>query len=93
MQGILRRKSDSKVNSSGRSYDKKLYTFKEMDYYTDWINLKIEVKPAGILPHVSDDESRATISNKYESTKSKQKYSKEKEKKKNKKEKKVIEDD
>jgi hypothetical protein len=55
MQGILKRKTDNKVNSTGQSYDGKLYTFKEMDYYSDWVNLRIEVKSADILPEVSDE--------------------------------------
>jgi len=46
MQGILKHGMNNKINSLGKSYDTKLYTFKEMDYNNDWTELKIEVLPA-----------------------------------------------
>ena len=52
MQGVLKNKTDNKVNSAGQSYDGSLYTFKEMDYHNDWIDLKIEVKWTKLKPTV-----------------------------------------
>ncbi len=45
MRGILQRNRDSKIYADGRTYDSKLYTFKECDYTTIWHALDIMVKP------------------------------------------------
>ena len=36
MRGILRTNKESKIYADGRTYDSKLYTFKECDYMTIW---------------------------------------------------------
>mmetsp|Transcript_42370 Transcript_42370/g.65031 ORF Transcript_42370/g.65031 Transcript_42370/m.65031 type:complete len:187 (-) Transcript_42370:186-746(-) len=43
IKGILKRNKDSKIYSEGRTYDTKLYTFKECDYRTIWYSLDIIV--------------------------------------------------
>ena len=45
MRGILNRNKDSKIYADGRTYDSKLYTFKECDYRHIWFALDIMVKP------------------------------------------------
>ena len=45
MRGILNRNRDSKIYADGRTYDSKLYTFKECDYRHIWFALDIMVKP------------------------------------------------
>jgi hypothetical protein len=44
MRGILNRNKDSKIYADGRTYDSKLYTFKECDYRHIWHALDIMVK-------------------------------------------------
>jgi hypothetical protein len=44
MRGILKSNKDSKIYADGRTYDNKLYTFKENDYRTIWNVLDIQVK-------------------------------------------------
>lgn len=44
MRGILKRNKESKIYSDGKTYDKKLYTFKECDYKNIWQALDIMVK-------------------------------------------------
>jgi len=44
MRGVLRTNRDSKIYADGRTYDGKLYTFKECDYSTIWFQLDIMAK-------------------------------------------------
>jgi len=44
MKGILVKNKDSKIYSEGRTYDSKLYTFKETNYRGLWHSLDIMVK-------------------------------------------------
>lgn len=44
MRGILKSNKDSKIYADGRTYDNKLYTFKENDYRQIWTALDIVVK-------------------------------------------------
>jgi hypothetical protein len=44
MRGILKKNKDSKIYAEGRTYDNKLYTFRESDYRTIWCALDIIVK-------------------------------------------------
>ena len=44
MRGILQRNKDSKIYADGRTYDSKLYTFKECDYKAIWFALDLMVK-------------------------------------------------
>jgi len=45
MKGILNKNKDSKIYSDGKTYDGKLYTFRECDYRTTWLQLDIMSKP------------------------------------------------
>ena len=44
MRGILRKNKESKIYAEGRTYDSKLYTFRESDYRQIWNALDIIVK-------------------------------------------------
>ena len=44
MRGVLRTNRDSKIYADGRTYDGKLYTFKECDYQSVWLQLDIMAK-------------------------------------------------
>lgn len=44
MRGILTRNKESKIYADGKTYDGKLYTFKECDYKYVWLQLDIMVK-------------------------------------------------
>jgi len=44
IRGILLRNKESKIYSDGRTYDNKLYTFKENNYRKMWLNMDIIVK-------------------------------------------------
>ena len=44
MRGILTSNSKSKIYADGRTYDNKLYTFKELDYREVWLDLDIIVQ-------------------------------------------------
>lgn len=44
MRGILNRNKESKIYADGKTYDNKLYTFKECDYKSIWFALDIMVK-------------------------------------------------
>jgi hypothetical protein len=44
MRGVLKTNQESKVYADGRTYDNKLYTFKEADYFEIWHNLDIMAK-------------------------------------------------
>ena len=44
MRGILQKNKESKIYSDGKTYDSKLYTFKECDYRAVWLALDIMVK-------------------------------------------------
>ena len=45
MRGILNRNRDSKIYADGKTYDSKLYTFKECDYKQLWYALDLMIKP------------------------------------------------
>ena len=45
MRGILFRNRESKIYADGKTYDSKLYTFKECDYKTIWYALDLMIKP------------------------------------------------
>jgi hypothetical protein len=57
MRGILTRNKDSKIYADGRTYDGKLYTFKECDYRHVWHALDIMVKPNNTTQ--SNNEAKA----------------------------------
>ena len=44
MRGVLKLNRDSKIYADGRTYDGKLYTFKECSYQTIWHQLDIMAK-------------------------------------------------
>ena len=44
-KGILANKKDSRITGEGRTYDHKLYTFKEANYNTIWDSLELLAKP------------------------------------------------
>ena len=44
MKGIPKNNQDSKIYSEGRTYDGKLYTFKENNHRNSWKSLDIVVK-------------------------------------------------
>lgn len=44
MRGILNKNRESKIYADGKTYDNKLYTFKECDYKTIWFALDLMVK-------------------------------------------------
>ena len=44
MRGILNKNKESKIYADGKTYDSKLYTFKECDYRTIWFALDVMVK-------------------------------------------------
>ena len=44
MRGILNKNQSSKIYADGKTYDNKLYTFKESDYKHTWLTLDIMVK-------------------------------------------------
>jgi len=44
MRGTLKKNLESKIYSDGRTYDSKLYTFKEIDYKETWHELDIIVQ-------------------------------------------------
>lgn len=44
MRGILKSNKDSKIYADGRTYDNKLYTFRECDYFEVWHSLDVMTK-------------------------------------------------
>jgi hypothetical protein len=44
MRGKLKSNKNSKICADGRTYDSKLYTFKECDYFEVWKSLDIMAK-------------------------------------------------
>jgi len=44
MRGILKKNRESKIYADGKTYDNKLYTFKECDYKKFWYALDVMVK-------------------------------------------------
>ena len=44
MRGILKTNQGSKIFADGRTYDSKLYTFKECDYQEVWLQLDVVAK-------------------------------------------------
>lgn len=44
MRGILKSNRDSKIYADGRTYDNKLYTFRECDYFEVWHSLDVMTK-------------------------------------------------
>jgi hypothetical protein len=50
MRGVMKQNKDSKIYADGRTYDNKLYTFKECDYREVWLSLDVMAKK---LPPIS----------------------------------------
>ena len=44
MRGVLRTNKESKIYADGRTYDGKLYTFRECDFQSVWYQLDIMAK-------------------------------------------------
>lgn len=44
MRGVLKSNKESKIYADGRTYDNKLYTFKECDYAIIWFSLDVMAK-------------------------------------------------
>lgn len=44
MRGILNKNKESKIYADGKTYDNKLYTFKECDYKSIWSGLDVMAK-------------------------------------------------
>ena len=44
MRGVLKTNKDSKIYADGKTYDNKLYTFKECDYFETWISMDVMTK-------------------------------------------------
>lgn len=44
MRGVLKKNRESKIYADGRTYDNKLYTFKECDYNSVWLTLDVMAK-------------------------------------------------
>lgn len=44
MRGTMMKNKESKIYADGRTYDGKLYTFKECDYQQVWLSLDIMAK-------------------------------------------------
>jgi len=59
-KGILTNKKDSRISGEGRTYDCKLYTFKEANYSTMWDSLELLAKPLDHreTTHVEHKESQ-----------------------------------
>jgi len=63
MRGILKQNRDSKIYADGRTYDGKLYTFKECNYQDIWYQLDIMAKkldPASVqnVPYPTSNDVR-----------------------------------
>ncbi len=59
-KGTLANKKDSRITGEGRTYDHKLYTFKEANYNTMWDSLELVAKQLdhrGAIQNVSKDGS------------------------------------
>ena len=64
MRGSLKKNPDSKIYADGRTYDNKLYTFKEIDYRETWVDLDIIVKKLDKKAMWGNIESNREILNK-----------------------------
>ena len=63
MRGVLKQNEDSKIYADGRTYDGKLYTFKECNYLEVWHQLDIMAKKLDSnsvqnMPYPSSNELR-----------------------------------
>jgi len=63
MRGVLRQNKESKIYADGRTYDGKLYTFRECDYQSTWYQLDIMAKKLDInsvqnVPYPSSNDLR-----------------------------------
>jgi len=59
-KGVLTNKKDSRITGEGRTYDHKLYTFKETNYSTMWESLELLAKPLDLrnsLKNISKEGS------------------------------------
>jgi len=54
MRGTLRKNKESKIYADGRTYDGKLYTFKECDYQQVWLSLDIMAKELDLATAVQN---------------------------------------
>lgn len=68
IKGILKKNLKSKVNSSGRWYDGSLHTFKEMDYYNDWVDLEVSSKRVEIKDVKVSSSEKSNKKNKKQTT-------------------------
>jgi hypothetical protein len=66
-RGTLINRPESKITGEGRTYDNKLYTFKEANYHTTWLTLEILAKRlergAALrnLPLETDEDVKAPV--------------------------------
>eukprot|EP00826_Nyctotherus_ovalis_P011959 TRINITY_DN13118_c0_g1_i11.p1 TRINITY_DN13118_c0_g1~~TRINITY_DN13118_c0_g1_i11.p1 ORF type:complete len:370 (+),score=88.07 TRINITY_DN13118_c0_g1_i11:121-1230(+) len=63
-KGVLANKKDSRITGEGRTYDSKLYTFKEANYNIVWETLELLAKPLdrnNNFQNISKDESVNSI--------------------------------
>ena len=44
MRGVLKSNPSSRIYADGKTYDGKLYTFKENDYKQIWLQLDVQAK-------------------------------------------------
>ena len=44
MRGVLKTNKESKIYADGKTYDNKLYTFKECDYFETWNSMDVMAK-------------------------------------------------
>ena len=64
MRGSLKKNPESKIYADGRTYDNKLYTFKEIDYRETWNDLDIIVKKLNQKNNWENIQSNREILNK-----------------------------
>ena len=63
MRGVLKSNKESKIYADGRTYDNKLYTFKECDYQDVWFQLdimakKLDVNSVQNIPYPTSNDFR-----------------------------------
>ena len=56
-KGALKRDSEVKIFAEGQTFDGKLYTFKELNYKTEFEHLNIFVKKQDAHEHLSSNSS------------------------------------
>ena len=58
MRGILKSNPDSRIYADGKTYDGKLYTFKESDFKEVWLQLDVKALK---LPEIKKTESESVM--------------------------------